>query len=134
MGEGVVGRDVPSTGTGSRAELVMRVRHLGGEVWRRLAVLAAAPVVEGVVYSDGMTVDLGTPLDTGSRCTGALVDRSDLPDSSTSVGPVGFLHLLPATSTELAYSRVHGSAALQDRWSSAETDLLDLRRLSVGLD
>ncbi len=50
----------------------------GGDLWRRLAVLAAGPVVEGVVYADGMSVDLGEPLDPSSLCTGGLIVASEL--------------------------------------------------------
>src|SRR6476619_1259505 len=60
---------------GPRAELMLRVRddtHRYADVWRQLAVLAAAPAVEGLVYRDGASVDLGRPLAPGSRCTGVV--------------------------------------------------------------
>ena len=41
---------------GPRAELMLHLRDPADEhadVWRRLAVLAAAPAVEGVVYGRG---------------------------------------------------------------------------------
>ena len=124
--------------SGPRAELVLQLREDAGEAWQRLAVLAAAPVVEGVVYSAGMTVDLGVPLSAASRCTGAVVVASAGPDSvpatDTVLGPVEFLRILPATSAELAWARVRGSAALLERWAEQGTDLLDLRRAAVGLD
>jgi hypothetical protein len=44
------------------------------------------------------------------------------------------LAVLPATATELAWGRVHGSEALQQRWADAGTDLTDLARDPVGLD
>ncbi len=118
---------------GPRAELLAQTRNDAGELWRRLAVLAAAPSVEGVVYLDGMTVDLGVALDAGSRCTGALIVTSALPDVASAAGPVRIFRVLPATSSELAWSRVHGSSALRARWESAGTDLLDLRRREVDL-
>jgi hypothetical protein len=118
---------------GPRAELLVQTRGDGGEVWRRLTVLAAAPVVEGVVYSEGMSVDLGVVLDPMSACTGALITASALPPIPTSEGPVDVLRVLPATSTELAWSRVHGSPALLERWDERHTDLLDLRRSAVDL-
>ncbi len=43
------------------------------------------------------------------------------------------LRFVPATSNELAFSRVQGSAALRDRWAAAGTDLLDLTRAGVDL-
>ena len=99
------------------------------EVWRRLAVLAAAPSVEGIVHRAGATLDIGEALAPGSRCTGVVVTDSTVP----AVGEVEILQVLPATANELAWSRVHGSAALRERWASAGTDLRDLRRSAVDL-
>jgi hypothetical protein len=124
------------TADGPRAELML---HLSdptdqfAEVWRRLALLAAAPAVEGVVYADGMTVDIGEPLLRGSNCTGAVVTQSPLAAVTTEVGDIEVLQLTPATQNELAWSRVHGSAALRQRWADAQTELLDLGRRSVSL-
>jgi hypothetical protein len=122
------------TEEGPRAELLLQLRGHAGEAWQRLAVLAAAPVVEGVVYSSGMTVDLGTPLNAQSRCTGGVVVESAVPSISTSIGSVDVLRVLPATSSELAWARVRGSAALTERWDERGTELLDLLRAEVELD
>jgi hypothetical protein len=119
---------------GPRAELLLQVRGDGGEAWQRLAVLAAAPVVEGVVYAAGMTVDLGTTFNAVSRCTGGVVVASALPPITAAVGPVDVLRVLPATSTELGWARVKGSAALTERWEQRGTDLLNLARSAVDLD
>ncbi len=116
-----------------RAELVVTVRGDGGQLWRQLAVLAAAPVVEGVVYSPGMTVDLAAAIDDESICTGGVITASEFADINTAAGPVMILRLVPATADELAYGRVRGSLALQERWLTGGTDLLDLRRASVDL-
>jgi hypothetical protein len=118
---------------GPRAELLIQARGDGGEIWRRLAVLAAAPAVESVVFIEGMTVDLGVGLNGLSACTGGLVVASALAPVPTAAGEVRVLRILPATSSELAWSRVHGSAALQTRWESHGTDLLDLARSGVDL-
>ncbi|SHF83537.1 Suppressor of fused protein (SUFU) [Jatrophihabitans endophyticus] len=67
---------------GPRAELMLHLRDptdQHADVWRRLAVLAAAPAVESVVYTAGLTVDLGEPLTPGSACTGVVVTESPLP-------------------------------------------------------
>ncbi len=124
------------TADGPRAELLMHLRdptdeHAG--VWRKVAVLGAAPVVEGVVYAPGFCVDLGAPLSPRSRCTGVVVAESVLPGIATDAGPVTVLQVTPATSTELAWCRVRGGAALLDRWSEAGTELLDLARTAVAL-
>jgi len=122
---------------GPRAELMLHVRAVtarSDEVWRKLAILAAAPAVEGVVYRPGMTVDLGEPFAPGSRCTGVVIAQSPLADVVTSEGPVQVLQALPATSTELAWARVHGTPLLRERWLTDGCDLLDLTRTAVRLD
>jgi hypothetical protein len=121
---------------GPRAELMLHLRDEHDrfpDVWRQLAVLAAAPAVEGVVYRADMTVDLGQPLAAGSACTGALVAGSPVPAVDDTGGRVEILQLLPATPTELAWCRVHGAAALRERWAQRGTDLLDLARAAVDL-
>jgi hypothetical protein len=122
---------------GPRAELMLLVRDAPGpsdDAWRRLAVLAAAPSVEGVVYTPGMTVDLGQALVAGSRCTGVVVVESGLAAVDTVHGAVELLQVLPATATELAWCRVHGALALRERWADGHVDLLDLGRRPVALD
>lgn len=122
---------------GPRAELMLHLRDPTDEhadVWRRLALLAAAPVVEGVVYTPGMSIDLGEPLTGGSVCTGVVVDGSPIASVAADGGTVEILQITPATSTELAWCRVRGSAALRERWTDAGVDLLDLGRRPVALD
>jgi hypothetical protein len=104
------------------------------DVWRTLAVLAASPAVEGVVYTDGMSVEVGEPLVPGSACVGVIVVESPLAPIDAGAGDVHILQAIPATSTELAWARVRGSAALRERWAPRETDLLDLARRPVALD
>ncbi len=120
--------------SGPRAELLLQLRGNPDLAWKQLALLAAAPVVEGVVYSAGMTVDLGSALAPESVCTGGVVTESDVAAIHTPGGVVNILRLLPATSTELAWSRVRGSAALIERWSEQGTDLCELTRVAVGLE
>ena len=117
---------------GPHAELMLHLRDEQdrfADVWRQLAVLAAAPAVEGVVYRAGMTVDMGQPLAAGSACTGALVVESPL----DAIGSVEVLQLVPATQNELAWCRVHGSEELRQRWTDNETDVQDLARRAVEL-
>lgn len=125
------------TDEGPRAELMLHVHDPTDavtEVWRRLALLAAAPAVEGVVYAAGLSLDLGEPLVAGSACTGVLVADSPLGELATPAGPVTVFQVLPATSTELAWCRVRGSAALRERWAEQGVDGLDLLRPAVRLD
>jgi hypothetical protein len=121
---------------GPRAELMVRLRdpldRFSG-LWRTLAVLAAAPVVEGVVYIPGMSVDTAEPLAPGTLCTGGVLADSPVGPLRTAAGPVDMLRLLPATPNELAWCRVHGSDALRARWDQQGVDLDELARDAVGL-
>lgn len=125
---------------GPRAELLLSVRAGTADtaqVLRPLAVLAASPQVEGVVVAPGNSLDLGEPLWPGAPFSAVLVAEPgglvedlvlDVP-----LDPVRFLPLLPMTPNEAAWKRVHGAAALQDRWLSRGTDLRDPLRSSVAL-
>ena len=113
---------------GPRAELLLSVRGLQDSVLRRLATLAASPAVEGVVLSPGAGLDLGEPLWDGGRFTAVLVGEPggllpDLPLDEEE--PVRFLPLFPMTPNEAAWKRVHGAAALEERWLTQGRDLRD---------
>ncbi|MFL6162778.1 MAG: suppressor of fused domain protein [Jatrophihabitantaceae bacterium] len=120
--------------TAPRAELLFSVLGRPDDVWRRLAVLAAAPAVESAVYQLGARVDLGEAWCAGSRCTGAVVVAAPLlPIPVPDMAEVVLLKLLPALPAELAWARVHGSEALLSRWRAAKTELRDLYREPVDL-
>ncbi|MFE9563250.1 suppressor of fused domain protein [Streptomyces sp. NPDC006487] len=126
---------------GPRAELVLTVR--GGlaptdRLLRPLAVLAASPQVEGLIVAPGASLDVGEPLWEGAPFTsvlvaepGGLVEDLALDDP---MDPVSFFPLLPMTANEAAWKRVHGAAALQERWLARGTDLRDPLRTAVALD
>ncbi|MER6199918.1 suppressor of fused domain protein [Streptomyces sp. NPDC001586] len=126
---------------GPRAELVLTVR--GGlaptdRLLRPLAVLAASPQVEGLVVAPGASLDVGDPLWDGAPFSsvlvaepGGLVEDLELDEP---MDPVQFLPLLPMTANEAAWKRVHGAAALQERWLARGTDLRDPLRSAVALD
>jgi|SRR5579875_2930187 len=135
----MVGPDVSIVpADGPRAELLLAIDDPAdrfGDVWRSLAVLAAAPAVEGVVYTPGMSVDLGEPLAAGATCTGVLVSDEVAPSPvTTPLGLVRILAVVPATPTELAWCRVRGAEALTERWMAAGTSPRDLARAPVALD
>jgi Suppressor of fused protein (SUFU) len=122
---------------GPRAELMLHLRDpldRFADVWRRVALLAAAPAVEGVVYRSGMSVDLGEALVAGSTCTGMVVVESPLAPVSTADAVVDILQVMPATPAELAWCRVRGSAALRRRWDDEGVDCRDLARRAVPLE
>jgi hypothetical protein len=117
-----------------RAELMLTVADPAGRAWRQLAVLAASPAVEGRVYRPGDRIGLGTPWSVDSRCTGAVVSSSVIPPIETpGTAAVAVLAITPATQTELAWSRVHGTDALLQRWADEHTDVTDLTRDPVRL-
>lgn len=126
---------VVDSASAPRAELFLTIRR-GRDVVRSLAVLAAAPAVEGLVVVAGASLDLGTPLWPGSRFTGVLVGApdglvADLPCERAA--PVRFFPLLPMTATEAAWKRVHGAAALEQRWLASGVDVRDPDRPAVDL-
>ncbi|MER7518676.1 suppressor of fused domain protein [Streptomyces sp. NPDC126499] len=126
---------------GPRAELVLSVRAGLADtdkVLRPLAVLAASPQVEGVVVAPGASLDVGEPLWPGAPFSSVLVAEpgglvEDL-ELNEAMDPVRFLPLLPMTSNEAAWKRVHGAQALEERWLANGTDLRDPLRRSVTLD
>ncbi|MEW1900636.1 MULTISPECIES: suppressor of fused domain protein [unclassified Streptomyces] len=126
---------------GPRAELVLTVRAGLADtdkVLRPLAVLAATPQVEGVIVAPGASLDVGDPLWPGAPFSSVLVAESgglveDL-ELNEPMEPVRFLPLLPMTSNEAAWKRVHGAQALEERWLARGTDLRDPLRRSVELD
>lgn len=126
---------------GPRAELVLSVRAGLADtdkVLRPLAVLAASPQVEGVVVAPGASLDVGDPLWPAAPFSSVLVAEpgglvEDL-GLDAPMDPVRFLPLLPMTSNEAAFKRVHGAQELQERWLTHGTDLRDPLRRSVSLD
>ena len=119
------------TTEGPRAELVLSVTGQHDSVLRRLAALASSPAVEGVVIGPGASLDLGEPLWDGARFSAVLVGQPGgvVPDCEG----VAFLPLLPMTANEAAWKRVHGAAALEERWLAQGTDLRDPQRAEVDL-
>lgn len=121
---------------GPRAEVVLRLRDPGPVVRlaRSLAILAATPVVDGVVLTEDALIDLGSPLwETRSGpapFTATLLGRSGIPDLplDTSCEPVRFLSVTPITATEAAWVRLKGADALREAWQSDGVDVLDPNR------
>lgn len=115
---------------GPRAELTLTLRGARDGVLRALAVFAMSPFVENAVVVPGASLDLGEPLWPGSRFVGVLVGE---PGAIPDVGDVAFYPLVPMTANEAAFKRVHGAAALEERWLSYGTDPRDADRAEVPL-
>ncbi|WP_432744092.1 suppressor of fused domain protein [Streptomyces sp. JH002] len=125
---------------GPRAELVLTL-HAGhpatDQVLRPLAVLAAAPQVEGLVVAADACLDLGEPLWPGAPFQavlvaepGGLVPDLELPEPRD---PVRFYPLLPMTPAETAWQRARGPQALREAWLAHGTDLRAPDRGAVPL-
>ena len=128
--------------SGPRAELVLELRGVHDSVLRPLAVLAAAPAVEGTRPSAGSSFDLGQPLCDGATVTAVLVGEPDgvvadliLPAAGdgTPRGPVHFFPLLPMTPAEADFKRARDAATLEERWLIGGVDLRDPYRVGVPL-
>ena len=118
---------------GPRAELVLRMRVSGSDTGlaRSLAVLAAAPAVEGVVLTADALIDLGEPM--WQRPSGAvpftavLLGAGGIADLALKPprDPVRFLSATPITATEAAWVRLKGADALREAWRADGVDVLD---------
>lgn len=118
---------------GPRAELVLTLHGgtgIASGVHRSLAVLAAAPAVEGVVLVPDALLDLGEPLWKDAPFTAVLLGRSDIDDLVLPEpnDPVQFLEVVPVTGTEAAWVRLRGAPALREAWAEANIDVRDPNR------
>jgi len=125
---------------GPRAEIVLRLRDPGPAtgIARSVAILAAAPAVDGLVLAADALIDLGSPLwaSPSGRVpfTAVLLGHSDIPDLPLEPprDPVNFLSATPITATEAAWVRlkgpVKGAQAMRQAWQSGGVDVLDPNR------
>ncbi|MFC0454380.1 suppressor of fused domain protein [Rhodococcus jostii] len=123
---------------GPRAELILTLRGGAGVasgVARTLAVLAAAPSVEGVVLVEDALLDLGEPLWKDAPFTAVLLGESTVPDLPLPepAEAVQFLAAVPITGTEAAWVRLRGAGALRDAWAEAGIDVRDPNRGAASL-
>lgn len=113
---------------GPRAEVMVSLRGpTPAGLARSVAVLAAAPAVEGLVLAPDALVDLGTPLWTGAPFTAFLLDRSEIADVDlpAPIDPVTVLSAVPITATEAAWVRLKGAEAMREAWRTDGVDTLD---------
>lgn len=113
---------------GPRAEVVVALRGpTPTGLARSVAVLAAAPAVEGLVLAPDALVDLGAPLWSGAPFTAFLLGRSDIDDVvlPAPLSPVVVLSAVPITATEAAWVRLKGAEAMREAWRTDGVDVLD---------
>lgn len=118
---------------GPRAEVLLQLRVSGSDTGlaRSMAVLAAAPAVEGVVLTADALIDLGEPM--WVRQSGAvpfaavLLSDSEIADVplESPRDPVRFLAATPITGTEAAWVRLKGADAMREAWRADGVDVLD---------
>jgi hypothetical protein len=113
---------------GPRAEVVVALRGpTPSGLARSIAVVAAAPAVEGLVLGADALVDLETRLWEGAPFTAVLVGASDIGDVAlpAPLGPVSVLSATPITATEAAWVRLKGAEAMREAWRVDGVDVLD---------
>jgi hypothetical protein len=123
---------------GPRAELMLTLRGgvgVASGVHKTLAILAAAPAVEGVVLTVDGLLDVGEPLWKGAPFTAVLLGESDVEDLELPepADPVRFLAAVPITGTEAAWVRLRGAEALREAWAEAGIDVRDPARGAASL-
>lgn len=127
----------PDPVRGPRAEIVVRMRagHALPGLHKRLATVAAAPAVEGLILAADALIDLGEPLWDGSPCTALVLEPDELgqvilPDP---MDPVTLLRAVPITANEAAWVRLKGVDALREAWTEAGIDVTSATRSAAAL-
>jgi hypothetical protein len=113
---------------GPRAEVAVSLRGpTPSGLARSVAVVAAAPAVEGLVLVPDSLVDLGTPLWEAAPFTAFLLDRSEIDDVAlpAPLETVAILSATPITPTEAAWVRLKGAEAMREAWRADGVDVLD---------
>jgi Suppressor of fused protein (SUFU) len=120
---------------GPRAEVVVALRDSTPKgLARSVAVVAAAPAVEGLVLDADALIDLETPLWEGAPFTAFLLGPSDIGEVALPPprSPVTILSATPITATEAAWVRLKGADAMREAWLTDGVDVLDPRRRAAN--
>jgi Suppressor of fused protein (SUFU) len=116
---------------GPRAEVVVALRGPSPNgLARSVAILAAAPAVEGLMLEPDALVDLQSPLWNSTPFTAFLLGRSDIDDIPLPAPrpPVRVLSAIPITGNEAAWVRLKGADAMRQAWEQDGVDVLDPSR------
>lgn len=121
---------------GPRAEVVLALRSTepATGLARSLAVLAAAPAVDGMVLGPDALVDFSAPMWQREHgpvpFTAVLLGESEITELALEPPrePVRFLTATPITATEAAWVRIKGPEALRQAWRDDHVDVLDPNR------
>ncbi len=116
---------------GPRAEVVLALRGPAPKgLARSIAILAATPVVEGLMLEADALIDLQSPLWDGAPFDAFLLGESDIDDVvlTEPLPPVKVLSATPITATEAAWVRLKGADAMREAWAQDDVDVLDPSR------
>lgn len=116
---------------GPRAEVVLSLRGPSPKgLSRSVAILAAAPAVEGLMLEPDALVDLQSQLWDSSPFTAFLLGRSDVEAVPLPAPrpPVTVLSATPITGNEAAWVRLKGADAMREAWVQDGVDVLDPSR------
>jgi hypothetical protein len=116
---------------GPRAEVAVALRGpVPAGLARSVAILAAAPAVEGLILEPDALIDLELPLWEGAPFTAFLLSDSDIDDVplTAPLPGVTVLSATPITPTEAAWVRLKGADAMRDAWQQDGVDVLDPSR------
>lgn len=126
---------IADTVRGPRAEVVVALRGPSPTgLARSIAVVAAAPAVEGLILEPDALVDLETPLWQGAPFTAYLLGRSDIDDITLPepLSAVTVLSAVPITATEAAWVRLKGAEAMREAWIQDGVDIADPHRRAAS--
>jgi hypothetical protein len=120
---------------GPRAEAVVALRGPSPKgLVRSLAIMVAAPAVEGLILEPDALIDLETPLWDSAPFTAFLLGRSDIDDIplTAPLPPVAVLSAIPITATEAAWVRLKGADVMRETWTQDGVDVFDPRRRAAN--
>lgn len=117
--------------SGPRAELVLPIKGGLDSVIRSLAMLAAAPSVEGLVFAPDALIDFAQPLWEHTSFTGFVLTESEIGEVAVDGVVVKLFQPIPATPNEMALARAKGTPQLRRLWSEQGADFTDPHRASV---
>jgi Suppressor of fused protein (SUFU) len=118
-------------GSGPRAEVTVSLRgSTPSGLFQSIAVVAAAPAVEGLVLVPDALIDLEAPLWVGAPFTAVVLGESGIGDVELPqpLSPVTVLSATPITATEAAWVRLKGAEALREAWRTDGVDVLNPAR------
>lgn len=116
---------------GPRAEVTVALRGPSPRgLSRSIAIVAAAPAVEGLVLEADALIDLESPLWDDAPFTAFLLSGSGIDDIALTapLEPVKVFAATPITATEAAWVRLKGADAMREAWQQDRVDVLDPAR------